>query len=254
MPVRKIPKSYRNVTGMVADDRSGRMIGYESRLEHDCLKLVRLNDFVLRAEEQPVKVEFADEVGRPRHYHPDLLVEFRQDTSPARYMRPVLAEVKYRTDLFKQWAELKPRLRAGRRYAAERGWDFVLLTDREINTPYLKNAIFLLAALNRPPDSAQVDTILHALDRAGEIDPQTLLRDLGADGNGRAEMLPVLWRLIAERTVRVDLTRPLTMRSRIRVVSRAEKEQEDERLYQHIAGRNRLLRWQVLRHHGGLEP
>lgn len=52
----------------------------------------------------------------------------------SRARRPLLAEVKYRSNLFKNWATLKPEFRAGRKPSREQGLDFAILTDREIYT------------------------------------------------------------------------------------------------------------------------
>src|SRR5437763_1088317 len=103
MPVRKIPKSYRNVTGLTATDKSDTMTAYESGLEHKCHKLLTFNTNVSTYKEQPVKIYFIGEDGKTHHYTPDVLINYRRDIEPAKYWKPLLAEVKWRTDLFKNW-------------------------------------------------------------------------------------------------------------------------------------------------------
>ena len=49
MPVRRIPKNYRSVTGLVAsNDESDQVTAYESSLERDCTKHVIFNKNVAR--------------------------------------------------------------------------------------------------------------------------------------------------------------------------------------------------------------
>ena len=121
VPARKVPKNYRNATGLVSTTKSDRMTAYESRLEHDFMKLVGFDRRVSHYLEQPVRIKFTDADGRPRSYTPDILVMYHpQDASQD--SRPLLAEIKYRSDLFKNWQDLKPKFRAARRYAREQGW------------------------------------------------------------------------------------------------------------------------------------
>jgi TnsA-like endonuclease N terminal len=120
------------------------MTAYESRLEHDFMKLVEFDPCVSHYVEQPVRIEFTDATGSPRTYTPDILVSYHPNQDPAQNTKPLLVEIKYRKDLFKNWADLKPRFRAARRYAREQGWEFRIITEVEIRTPYLKNVLFLL--------------------------------------------------------------------------------------------------------------
>ena len=109
MPVRRIPKNYRSVTGLVAsDDASHQVTAYESSLERDCIKHLIFNKNVARHEEQPVTISFIC-AGKQHSYTPDLLITYRNDVAPANTWKPLLAEVKYRSDLLKDWPRLKPK-------------------------------------------------------------------------------------------------------------------------------------------------
>jgi TnsA-like endonuclease N terminal len=248
MPVRKIPKNYRNVTGLVATDKSDAMTGYESRLEHDSQKLIGFNLNVLRYEEQPVKIFYITQDGKRHNYTPDILINYRTDIFPVKYWRPLLAEIKYRSNLFKQWSELKPKLLAARRYAKERCWDFTVITDFEVYTPYLQNAIFLLEFRKYPTNHADSELLLNTLEAFGETDPHTLLRLITEDQTRKAELLPTLWQLVANYAIRANLERPLTMRSRIWPALQT-KDERDEILLHSRAGLARHLRWRALRYY-----
>jgi hypothetical protein len=247
MPVRKIPRSYRNVTGLTATDKSDRMTAYESGLEHKCHKLVTFNTNVLKYEEQPVKIYFSGEDGKTHHYTPDILINYKQDVAPAKHWKPLLAEIKWRTDLFKDWQELKPRFRVARKYARERGWDFTVITDKEIINPYLDNAIFLLTFRRFSANEDHSKLLLQALDKLRETDPEALLLSVSKDRDKIAGLLPTLWQLVGNHAVGVNLDLKLTMRSRIWSLRFQDEVERDEGIYQLSTGRGRRIRWQALR-------
>jgi hypothetical protein len=57
----------------------------------------------------------------------------------------------------------------------------------------------------------------------GEADPESVLAAVHHDRTRRAELLPILWRLLADGHITADLSRLLTMRTRIRVASSPER-------------------------------
>jgi hypothetical protein len=253
MPVRKIPKNYRNVTGLIATDKSDEMTGYESRLEHNCQKLITFNPNVAGYEEQPVTISYTDKSGKERKYTPDILIHYRKDVNPVNSWRPLLGEVKWRSDLFKNWGELKPKIKAGQQYATEQGYDFVLMTEREINTPYVQNAIFLLEFRDHPFNEEDSQRLLSALNSLGETDVQTLMLSLTDDDCRKAELLPILWHLVANFEITANLEIPLNMRSRLSPKCRDE-EMNHEYIHERRAGHARHLRWRALRYYPPFEP
>ena len=85
---------------MASNDESDQVTGYESSLERDCIKHVIFNKNVARHEEQPVTISFICG-GKQYSYTPDLLIIYRNDVAGAKRWKPLLAEIKYRSDLFK---------------------------------------------------------------------------------------------------------------------------------------------------------
>jgi hypothetical protein len=253
MPARKIPKNYRNVTGLIATDKSDEMTAYESRLEHNCQKLITFNLNVIKYEEQPVTIPYIDENGKDRKYTPDILVHYRNDIAPTKTWRPLLGEVKWRSDLFKNWKELKPKIKAGRRYAREQDCDFAVLTNLEINTHYLKNTIFLLVFRDFPINDEDSEILLSALDSLRETDAETLIHSITEDNYRKAELLPTLWKLVANFEIGTNLELPLNMRSRLWSAISYE-EISDEGIYGYRAGYARQLRWRALRYYPPFEP
>jgi hypothetical protein len=116
---------------------------------------------------------------------------------------------------FKDWLNLKPKFQAARRYTIEMGWDFTIITDREIRTPYLKNITLLIECRKHPIDEAVTKLLLEALNSLGETNPDTLLRSISQDSLTIATMIPTLWQLVADYRISADLEKPLTMSCRI---------------------------------------
>ncbi|MDX7776589.1 MULTISPECIES: TnsA endonuclease N-terminal domain-containing protein [Aeromonas] len=211
MPVRSIPKNYRNVTGVAAHSKAVGKVMFESTLERDFLSLLEFDREVESFEVQPVRLNWQDDRERVRSYTPDVLVCYRNGSR-----RPVLWEVKYRDDLRANWLEYRPKFRAAARYARGRGWRFRLVTEREIRGVRLDNARFLLPVLRRGcPDDGDVSSVLDGLRGSGSSTPAILLASLSPDTTERARLLPVLWYLVATGRVGTDLGEKLTMASRI---------------------------------------
>ncbi|QHG88224.1 TnsA endonuclease N-terminal domain-containing protein [Xanthomonas sp. NCPPB 1638] len=213
MPVRKIPKNYRNVTGITAARKADGPAQFESTLERDFLTLLEFSPEVRLFEVQPVALSWRDGI-RERRYTPDVLVRFQHQHGAE--PTPLLYEVKYRTDLRADWAELRPKFRAAVRFAKAQGWRFKLITEREIRTPYLDNARFLLPyVLQVPPPAEDMDLLDEALQALREADVEGLLQAASRDEWTRARLMPAAWYLVGIRHFSADLHAPLTMHSRL---------------------------------------
>jgi len=215
MAVRQIPPNTRSITGFLPSTTQPDTAAFESTLERDFYTLLEFDLNVDRREVQPVRIEYRDEDGIRRTYVPDVLVIYRQDIVPARELAPILCEVKYRADLVSNWRTLRRKLRAGRQYAVERGWEFRLMTERQIRTPYLRNAQFLLPFRHRARNYQNETILAAAMQQLREADPESLLLSITTDPMERAELLPSLWLMIGYRLLWTDLSLPLTMSSRI---------------------------------------
>lgn len=252
MPVRNIPKNYFNATGLIATGKSEGDAGYESRLEHDCQKLVIFNNNVAKFEVQPVKILYKDESGKGRSYTPDIIIHYRKDITAVNTWKPLLGEIKWRKYLFKHWEELKPKFRAGRQYAKGQGYDFAILTDFEVYTPYLENSIFLLEAKKCPRNERHRIMLLEVLASVGSIEIESLIQSVTTDIYTRAELLPTLWQLIANFEVGINLEEPLNMSNRIYTVA-SWRQMDHERFFRHRAGCSRDIRWRALRYNSYFE-
>lgn len=210
MRAREIPKSYRNLTGNVISIRDGASRAFESGLEKDYLTLIDMDIFVARYQEQPVTIDYRSASGRKLTYTPDVLVVHRTDISVGP-QETWLVEVKWREDIFKDWKKLKPKFKAARLFALKRGWRFKIITEKEIQTPQLFNAMFLkrYATLQSAPELE--DKILGTALSMEDWTVNDLLNEITHDKWEKAKYIPYLWRLIFQRVIDTDLTEQLTM-------------------------------------------
>ncbi|MCL2591696.1 MAG: TnsA endonuclease N-terminal domain-containing protein [Betaproteobacteria bacterium] len=211
MPIRKIPKNYRNVTGVAASGKAVGSAQFESTLERDFLALLDFSPEVGRYEVQPIKIEWRNKHGNIRSYTPDVLIEFIPELNRC----PWLCEVKYRADIKKNWATLRPKFKQAIRYAKQHSWRFRLITEVEIRTPLLANVRFLAAFRLRDIPATDIETLLAALSAAHKTTPGSLLQTITNDVWRRAEYIPALWHLLAHHRIGADLNVELTMDSPI---------------------------------------
>jgi hypothetical protein len=208
-PVRRIGVQSRSITGTMPDGNR-----YESALERDFMLLLQFDPTVDVYTPQPLTLQYQDSDGNHHRYTPDGLIEWRSDF-PVYDPRPLLVEIKYREAFQGKWRLWCHRVRAAKRYAKERGWAFEIFTERDIRTPLLDNARFLLPYLRRS-DAVEVERqLLEILSDLVETTPRELIEFVSKDKWHQATLLPVLWRLLGQRSIGCDLTEPITMQSPI---------------------------------------
>ncbi|WP_448204331.1 TnsA endonuclease N-terminal domain-containing protein [Azospirillum sp. sgz302134] len=190
-------------------------VAVESTLERDFALLRRFDPEVASLEEQPVRITYHADGGAKRHYIPDFLVSFRETSRP-----PQLVEVKYSTDPKLVAGALEAKFAAARGFAAERGWVFALATEKEIRTPRLENATFLLPFRDRQPNPAIRERIIEAVADGPPITVQALADSVAEPGSDRARVLPCLWTLVARFELATDLDRPITMQTVLQLPGR----------------------------------
>lgn len=211
MPVRKIKKNYRNVTGIFASTKAIDEAQFESTLERDFLRLLEFSPDVARFEVQPITLNWLDESGTKRSYTPDVQVALHDSLG----QKPWLCEVKYRSDLKENWSELRPKFRQAIRHARLRGWRFRLMTELEIRVPLLEAAKFLLPFRRRLIPAERSAHVLALVSTLKETTPNGLLQRIAPDPFVQAEWLPAIWHLVAHFQIGADLQAPLSMSSKL---------------------------------------
>lgn len=211
MAVRSIPKNYRNVTGIIAHRKACDKAMFESTLERDFITLLEFDSKVDRYDVQPLTIQWTDALGKPRSYTPDILVEYSGQRTP------LLCEIKYRSDIRKNWDLLKPRFIAAIRFAKQQGWRFKLISEVEIRTTLLENARFLLPFVRRGSyNESDINLIDQGLHNTQHSTPEQLLSQLASNEWDRAALLPTLWYMVGTRQIHCNLsTAPLTMNTPI---------------------------------------
>jgi hypothetical protein len=138
MPVRKIPKNYRSVTGYFPSNINKRSIAYESSLESDFYLLLDYDGEVQSYEEQPFAIKYSID-GKTSTYTPDCLIRYKEHLNK----KPVIAEIKYSGELKEKKNELEKKFTAIERYAYENEMLFKIYTEKDIRGHYLEKAEIL---------------------------------------------------------------------------------------------------------------
>ena len=199
-PVRKIGVQSRSITGTMPDSNR-----YESSLERDLMELLRCDPDFDRLHAQPVRVPLVDSTGTGDNvYTPDALVFWKSER------RPWLVEVKYRADCVGLAKPLLRKFRAARLYAAERGWEFRVMTEDRIRSQKLTNLRFL-TGYRMVAEQKDVSVAIRAALAAGRGTPAEVLFELDLGGFEKSEVVTQLWRMVANGVVTVDHERKLTM-------------------------------------------
>lgn len=212
--VRKIPTSNRSITGEMPTYDKGSQ-SFESTLERDLMYILNFDVLIDRYIAQPVKIKFSDENNISRSYTPDILIYYKKELGSPDIEKIILAEVKYKDDLCKNFREYLPKFRAAMRYAKKQGWAFRVYTEEYIRTPFLTNAKFLLPYSNMTFDPLLLESLLKRIEELRETDPQGLIASFFTDKWNQAKLLPAVWFLIAKRNIGTNLHERLTMNSRI---------------------------------------
>jgi len=216
MPVRKIKPGRFNTTSSFRNSKTDMEVQAESTLEADFLFSVDQDPTVEWYDAQPVKITYrllGEE--RERTYTPDVLVRYKAESGK----KPTLYEVKFRSDLKKSWSELKPKFKAAIAACKTEGWKFKIVTEKEIRTTALKNIEFLFhfSRTSSPVEAPMRSAIFKALSSVDFSTPEELLSTLFNTQIKRAEALPVLWRMIYDGSIEVNMALRLHMTSEIRL-------------------------------------
>lgn len=208
-PVRKIGVRTSQVRGRIAQGQE-----YESLLERDYLTLLRMEPMVASFVTQPVTIDYVLD-GVARTYVPDVLVGFKVD-SVGKKKKPLLVEVKPQEYADHPDDELAAKLAAAVLFCERAGWSFEVVTEREIYTPRLTNANFLVRYKDRECDPAHIEMIQDQLRLyEGCATPTQILEGAYQSPLNQAKLLPDLWTLVANGALYANLNLPIDMNSEI---------------------------------------
>jgi hypothetical protein len=201
-------------------------IPYECELERDYYQELDFDVYVKSIKAQPVTILYTDSFQKQCKYTPDALIHYHQDCAPGKWLKPRLLEFKQLKDLKKNKGKYEERFEAAKHYANQRGWEFQVLTEREVYTAYNINARFLRGFYPYTLDSVIADYIRGILISIGQCSISSLLvitaerygarlglpeRDPNDPEELRALILSAIWKMMSDRTIQADLNRPLDL-------------------------------------------
>lgn len=205
LPVRKITNhNRRNRIGKFPSAKMGRMIMWESPLERDYIYLLEWDRDVQVYKEQPLKI-FCPVDDAVCSYTPDFWVERVDDID--------LVEVKSSKYLNTPEAILQKEI--GTEYCQQEGLNHLLITEQEIRKGHFLGNIKILFRYSRMIVSfSYYNKIIGLVNKRAPLtidDLNRLLRDVGGDEN----FLPIIYYLIFNKNLNVDLNKPLSSSSMI---------------------------------------
>ncbi len=207
--MRKILPNNFSVTGHISSIKNNEFIEFESSLERDFIYLLEFNIEVKRYYEQPLKIYYLDE-GIEKYYVPDFFVEYWDGTKE-------IIEVKYVQELEEKHSELSIKFKAAELFCNENNIVFKIYNEHLIRTPLGWNAKFLnyyrYPKFNLNLDEATM--IRNRLNELSESTPATIIKDMANDESKQAELLYLLWHLIANYSITFDNNKKLSMNTLI---------------------------------------
>lgn len=210
MPVRKIPKSFRAVTGRFPSILNGRCIGYESKLEHDYFLTLEFDRTILRYEEQPLEVSGVVN-GRSVNYIPDCLITYK-DTR-----QQLLVECKYSTELTDDNEKLQIKIARLKEYASDNNLHFQLITEKDIPSAVLANCLRLYRYAKPPLNIAGNRTrICDVLKVSCCMTLREILQTLAATPAEQANFTPAIWHMLFTGELETDMNTPVCFDSVLR--------------------------------------
>ena len=210
MPIRKIPKNYRSVTGTFPSYKNKRNIFYESLLERDFYLLLEFNNDVVFYEEQPFKIYYQRSKSTYR-YTPDVLVHYNSDLKQL----PCVFEIKMSHEIKEKKVFFEEKFNQIEKYININDLDFKIFTELDINKIYLENAMFLYRYKDLNNQNISKN-ILEKIKLFQEISVNDLLQHFSSNKFEQMEILPYIWQLIFLNKIVIDMYIKITNNSVIK--------------------------------------
>lgn len=159
--VRSIPPKTKGNRGFLPSNKVAEGVAeYESQLERDFYLILEHSDEIKRYQHQPVEINYKDKEGKSRKYYPDCYLEFHSG------MR-VLVEIKDLETYMTRYHEFEERWKAGKEYAKNSGYLFVVITEDQIRCPRMQNIWLTLAASKVILSKSQINVLLKLVTKKG---------------------------------------------------------------------------------------
>lgn len=172
--------------------------------------MLEYDDYVINFITQPVTINYIFEK-HLRRYTPDAIVYYDEVLKK----QPLICEIKYAEELEKKAQELKPKFDAANEYCLLQGYQFKVVTEKEIRTDHLSNIKFLSSYYYGVIDRNCSIFVQEEIDRRGFITPEWLIGKQVQNGFDDTKVLRTLWQMIAQKLLKCDMDIKITMTSRV---------------------------------------
>lgn len=207
--VREINLKHFSLSGQITSLKNNSIIKFESSLERDYSIILEFDHKVRNYLEQPIVIEYLSNE-KKRRYTPDFFVR----EIDSKYSGKIV-EVKYTEELEKKKEVLEPKFTAAKEFCKKNNLEFEIISEEEIRTDYLENCKFLWRYRfnNDYLNWTDIDYILSRLEMRMSV--SKFLNLLTEDQNKKAELLYLIWYLVAASLIRCDLMKRITMDTEI---------------------------------------
>lgn len=176
--------------------------------------LMEFDERVEKLVSQPIQLSYIDLNGRQQRYTPDYLVYFKSPN-----MKPMLVEVKERSEIKKDFERLRLKFTAGMRAAKEKGWRFKIYDDTRIRGLPLDNIRKLRNFASHSVSDDIRDKILSEMRNIRlPITARDFLEHYTANRREYLENIGRIWWLALQHDIELDLSESLSERTRIKQV------------------------------------
>ncbi len=210
MPVRKIPKNYRSVTGTFASLKNNRNVFYESLLERDFFLTLEFDKTVESYEEQPLQIQY-DRYGKKTNYTPDCLVHYNNGDIPC------IVEVKFSDEVKEKKVFFKYKFEQVEEYLANNDMNFKLFTELDIDEIYLENIKFIYN-YSVIRNKSKIEELKKKFTMYSEVVYQDFLNSYSNSKFEQAEIIPYIWYLVLTDFLEINLFKPIKHDTLIKVV------------------------------------
>ncbi len=192
MPVRRVGVKERGVTGRFFSFKLNRIVECESLLEMNFCYLLEFDKDVVEYEEQPETF-----ILNGFRYTPDFRVVYANGATEFVEVKP-----------FCKVPEYREKFRLIENHLREKGFRFRVWTEEDFNPVYLDNLKFLYRYIQQPSGyEMYAERVLSIIREAGKARIEDIIAVFPE--KEIAEILPVIWHMIARNIIRADLNKPL---------------------------------------------
>lgn len=209
--VRNVISNRRVITGYTSIAGVG-LVPYEGALERDFLEKTDFSRRAAYVGAQPLRLTFKED--RRRRYTPDFLLKYKP-TENKQEISPALYEIKLSSQLRDEWVNLRPGFQRAAILCRQRGWRFRIATERTIRSPRLERIKFLRGFLDREDHDCIGQILYRVINELKVSTPAELLAASFSSLDRRLEAVGILWKLVADGRIKIDLSRTITMASPI---------------------------------------